>query len=217
MLSASVTGSALTADYVPKRSDVNSVLVVDNIDTDTLGRIAPMGRKFGKKYIAAPLIMTPELIKSSADVFPVEFLDLRLMHKAVVGHDHLSDIRIEKKYLRLQCERELKSMLVNLRQGFVRTAGDVINLKDLIITIYRSYPPIARSVLYLMDHEPPRERNAVASALQAVLDTNSTVLGEIDRIRKEDRRSEYSSLVELFWRYYTFLEGLSVRVDRMPY
>ena len=57
--SITITGSALTDDFDPGKSDVNSVFVLDEMDLKFLEILAPLGKKYGRKKIAAPLIMVP--------------------------------------------------------------------------------------------------------------------------------------------------------------
>ena len=62
-----VTGTAVTDDYNEKISDVNSIFVLKKMDLKFLELIAPLGKKYGKHKVAAPLIMTPDYIKTSLD------------------------------------------------------------------------------------------------------------------------------------------------------
>ena len=94
------------------------------MDLDFLDLLAPLGKKYGKKQIAAPLIMTPKYIDESSDVFPMEFLNIKLLHYPVFGNDIFKNLEISASYLRRQCERELKARLIGLRQGYISAAGD---------------------------------------------------------------------------------------------
>ena len=82
-----VTGTAITEDFDEKISDVNTLVVLKEMDLGFLELLAPLGKKYGKHKVAAPLIMTPDYIKSSLDVFPLEFLNFKLIHAAVFGED----------------------------------------------------------------------------------------------------------------------------------
>jgi hypothetical protein len=42
-------GSAVTQDYDPKISDINSVMVLHKMDLKFLALLAPLGKKYGKK------------------------------------------------------------------------------------------------------------------------------------------------------------------------
>jgi predicted nucleotidyltransferase len=82
-----IVGSALTRDFDPKNSDINSVVVLENMNLKFLEFLAPLGKKYGKKRIAAPLIMTPEYIDTSLDVFPIEFFNIQKLHYTIFGKD----------------------------------------------------------------------------------------------------------------------------------
>ena len=75
-----ITGSALTDDFNSKTSDVNSIFVLKEMDLNFLESFAPLGKKFGKKQVASPLIMTSEYIMNSLDVFPIEFLTIKSLN-----------------------------------------------------------------------------------------------------------------------------------------
>ena len=122
--SVHIVGSALTQDFDHKASDINSVIVLKKMDLKFLEFLAPLGKKFGRKRIAAPLIMTPEYIDTSLDVFPIEFFNIQQLHLTIYGDDNWLDLNIKKSDLRRQCEQELKVRHIGLRQGYVSAAGD---------------------------------------------------------------------------------------------
>src|SRR3990172_1460892 len=128
-----LVGSAVIPDYNEKLSDINSVIVLKKMDLRVLAFLAPLGKKYGKKRIAAPLVMTPEYIETSLDAFPIEFLDFRLIHKTVYGHDLLQDLRITMTNLRLECEREIKTKLIGLRQGYISSLGKKENIAVMLV------------------------------------------------------------------------------------
>ena len=47
-----ITGSALTDDFDPKISDINSVFILQEMDLKFLELLAPLGKKYGKKKIS---------------------------------------------------------------------------------------------------------------------------------------------------------------------
>ena len=109
--SMALTGSVLTKDFLPQSSDINSVVVLKEMDFKVLDGLSVLGRKYRKKRIRAPLLMTPEYISRSLDVFPVEFLDIKVLHRTVYGPDIFSDLKVDRPMLKLQCFRTLKSSL----------------------------------------------------------------------------------------------------------
>ena len=49
--SITITGSALTDDFDPDRSDINSVFVLHQMDLGLLEGLAPLGRKYRRQKI----------------------------------------------------------------------------------------------------------------------------------------------------------------------
>ena len=147
--SITITGSALTDDFDPKRSDINSIFVLNKMDLKFLELIAPLGKKYGKKGVSAPLIMTQEYIMSSLDVFPLEFLNIKLLHKTVFGEDLFKDMEINPSDLRLQCERELKVRMIGLRQGYISSAGDKKLLAKMFADSFSGYIPLFKGIILI--------------------------------------------------------------------
>ncbi len=158
--SVTVVGSSLTEDYRPATSDINTVVVVERHDMMALNAVASLARPMSRQKVTPPLLMTPSYIERSRDVFGVEFLDFQLTHKTILGDDPFAALHIEKKDVRLQCERELKATLVRLRQGYVTAAGDRTMIRDILISTGKGLAPLARAMLWLRDVERPKTMEA---------------------------------------------------------
>ena len=118
-----VYGPAVTGDFDPQVHAVRNVLVVEKVDLDALRRLSERGRQLGRDGIAAPLIMTPEYVKQSLDTFPLELIEIGETGSTVFGDNLFDDLSPEDAHVRLQCERELKVLLIGLRQGLLTAAG----------------------------------------------------------------------------------------------
>ena len=204
--SITITGSSLTDDFDPGKSDVNSVFVLDEMDLKFLEILAPLGKKYGKKRIAAPLIMTPEYIKNSLDVFPLEFLDIKLLHKTIYGEDIFHDLKIDQSDLRLQCERELKVRLIGLRQGYLSSSGDGKILTDMFIDSFSGYIPLFRGIIVLLGKEPPLRNHDVLTALEEVSGINTRVFRTVLKQKKQKTKLMMEQLNAIFEDYYTTLD-----------
>jgi predicted nucleotidyltransferase len=211
--SITITGSSLTDDFDPGKSDVNSVFVLDEMDLKFLEILAPLGKKYGKKRIAAPLIMTPEYIKNSLDVFPLEFLDIKLLHKTIYGEDIFHDLKIDQSDLRLQCERELKVRLIGLRQGYLSSSGDGKILTDMFIDSFSGYIPLFSRIIVLLGKEPPLRNHDVLTALEEVSGINTRVFRTVFKQKKQKTKLMMEQLNAIFEDYYTTLEKLGDITD----
>jgi hypothetical protein len=211
--SVHLIGSAITADYMPGKSDINSVFVLKEMDLDFLRLLAPLGKSFKKEGLSAPLIMTPQYIQSSLDVFPVEFLNFKLIHKTVLGEDILGALTVEKANLRLQVERELKSKLIWLRQGYLSTMGEKKALIENISTSITGFIPVFRAIIFLTGATPPVEKQAVIKKLQEHAELDSDIYEKMILIKENRLKPDKDELEELFRQYYKTTERLGRLID----
>ena len=118
-----VFGSIAAGTFDPSRHTARNALVLQTVDLEMLRQLAKDGAKLGKARIAAPLIMTPEYIESSLDAFPLEFIEIQQRHICVFGSDYFEGLSFNPTHVRLECERELKTLLISMRQSLLSAAG----------------------------------------------------------------------------------------------
>ena len=210
-----ITGSAVTEDYNQRLSDINSVLVFKQMDLSLVEALAPLGNKFRKQKIAAPLIMTPDYIQKSLDVFPIEFLNISLFHQTVFGEDIFKDLAIERAYLRLQCERELKVQLIGLRQGYLGSLGKPKTLTDGFVGAVAGYISLFRGIIYLLGHEVPSSSQDVISTLQDASGITLVVIKRILEAKQNPGKMPKEILNRIFEDCYTAIEKLGDMVDEI--
>jgi len=213
--SLTVVGSALTGDFVPGRSDINSVVVISEQRLDVLRALATMGKSMRKRRLAAPVLMTPAYIDRSRDVFGVEWLDFQRTHHTVVGPDPFTELTFAKGDVRLQCEREFKSVLVRMRQGYIRSLNRRALLWELMQSVVRGLAPYGRAMLWLRDVERPGEAEP---ALRLVADRFGVEVEAALEVRRKmgtRRVPDAVTLDMLFGQLYNLVEGLAEAVDRM--
>ncbi|MCG6974284.1 MAG: hypothetical protein LJE66_14165 [Desulfobacterales bacterium] len=211
--SITITGSSLTDDFDHKRSDVNSVLVLNKMDLGFLEVLASLGKRYGKKGISAPLIMTPEYIMHSLDVFPVEFLNIKLLHETLFGEDLFQNLEIDRKDLRIQCERELKVRLIGLRQGYIASMGDAKILSDLFVNTISGYIPLFRGMILILGKEPPLKNEDVLQVLENVSGVDTQVFKTVLKQNRQKTKMAISHLNVIFKDYYAAVEKLGDITD----
>ena len=118
-----IFGEVLDAGFDRSRGGAASAVVLERMDLDMLRRLAEHGPKLGRKHIGAPFVTTPDYIAASLDTFPLEFLEIHQRHATLCGQDHFESLELSPQYVRLQCEREFKRVLIRLRQGLLAAAG----------------------------------------------------------------------------------------------
>lgn len=212
-----LVGSALTEDYLEKVSDINSVIVLREMALEFLDILAPLGSKYGKTGIAVPWVIDPGYLQNSLDVFPLEFLSLKLVHHTLYGEDLLSGLTIDLKELKYQSERELMGRLIWLRRIYVSAMGDKKVLAGDIVRHFRGYPPLIRAILHLLGQaSPPRGLKAALEQLLKLTGTDTQVFEEIYAIKRNQSRPSKEEISGLFEKFYRATEQLAEVVDALP-
>lgn len=211
-----IVGSAVAPDYNEKTSDINSVVVLHSMDLKFVEFLAPLGKKYGKRRIAAPLIMTPEYIRRSLDAFPIEFHDFRLIHKTINGQDILSDLQIDRAHLRIQCEREIKTKLIGLRQGYISSLGKRDLLTSVLISSFTGCMALFRAIIVLLDREPPIRRAEVVSVFGDSTRIDTAPFTRMLELKTGRGKLSKEELLPLFELYYMALEATGKIIDELP-
>jgi len=213
--SVHIVGSALTADYDPKVSDINSVIVLHAMNLKFLSFLAPLGKKYGKKSVAAPLIMTPVYIDQSLDVFPIEFLNIQLVHHTLLGDDIFQNLEIKKSDLRQACERELKVRLIGLRQGYISARGDRKILARDFAASFAGYMPLFKAIIVLLGKTAPQNNLAILETLAAATNLDTSVFQQVLKQKNAGLRLSIEQLNTIFEDYYTTIEKLGEMVNAL--
>ncbi|MEJ2696711.1 MAG: hypothetical protein P8013_08675 [Candidatus Sulfobium sp.] len=208
-----LTGSAVTEDYDEKTSDINSIVVLKKMDLKFVEFLAPMGKKYRKKGISAPLIMTPDYIRTSLDVFPMEFLDFKHIHETVFGEDILKDLMVTDADLRHQCEREVKSRLIGLRQGYISSMGDKQVLTERLAGSISGYMPLFRGIICLMGKERPVKKHEVISELASATGVETAIFRKVLDIKRGRLTPGKEEVDKVFEEYYAATEKIGEIID----
>lgn len=208
-----LVGSVLTEDYLEKISDINSIIVLQKMDLAFLDILAPLGKKYRKKGIAVPLIMDAGSIRNSLDVFPIEFLNFKLVHQTIYGEDLLSGLEINKEELKYQCEREIRGKLVWLQKSYVSSMGDKKILAANIVSHLRGYLPLFRGILHLLGQAPPIALKKVLDLLFNLTGIETEIFEEIYAIKKNLKKPSKEEISQLFEKFYRATEKLAEVVD----
>ncbi|MDX9714657.1 MAG: hypothetical protein RBT37_04425 [Dissulfurispiraceae bacterium] len=208
-----IVGSAATEEFSAARSDINSIIVLQKTSNEIIKFIAPLGRKYARKKMAAPFIIPLHELTSSVDTFPVEFLNYKLMHKTLFGEDIFNNIQIEKKHLRLQSERELRLLHINMTRQFISILGRTSGIPDIIKYAVRNSIPLLRAIIYLLEGMPPLNKQAVISDFTNASGLNSDIFETALHIKEGTIKPDKTELENIFFNYCTALENVCKMVN----
>lgn len=198
-----------------KYSDYNILIIIENLTTDDLKTITkPLIKWSLKTKSSIPLIFDTKEFFNSADVFPIEFLDIKQNHKILYGEDVFEKINIDTKNLRHQCEFELKSKLLKLRQAYILTKGKKSKLKKLLIDTISTFLVLFESVIILAGKKFPEKKSEVLSLIKEIIDINTQPFEKILHLKQNKKEAKTYNIEELFIQYITEIEKVVDFVDK---
>ena len=163
-------GRVVAGTFDRFRHTARSVFVVGAIDLEMLKKLAEHGANLGRSAIAAPLVMTPDYIRSSCDTFPLELIEIKQKNATVFGEDHFDDLTFENGHVRLECERELKSVLIGMRQGLLAAAGRKKVIEALVVDVGERLLRTLRGMLWLKNDKDAKAAAHVVEAVEKIID-----------------------------------------------
>jgi predicted nucleotidyltransferase len=207
-------GSAARGDYHERTSDLNLLLVLSDVSPATLELLGRAVAHWERQGQPVPRLFTPELIADSADVFPIEFLDIGRERIVLHGADPFATLEVHPQHLRLQCERELREKMMRLREGYVEVQARPRQLERLLTDSYTTFLALFRGCLRLLGPDVPLHNDDVAAAFCERTGLDRKPFEEVGRLKRGEAAA--GDLRELFARYYGELTRAVALVNRLP-
>jgi len=213
LLAVILYGSAVGPDYIPEVSDLNLLVILQEVGPAQLEQALKYVKGWRKAKIT-PLFLDPRYIESSLDVFPIEFLEMKERHRLLWGEDPLEELEVPQENLRLQCEQELKGKWLKLRQVYLETGGDPKRLKRLMVASLRSFGVVLSALLRLKGFAvPPQEFLEVLAQAEEALELELLAFREAYQLKRGGRSLNRDALNALFARYLGEVRQLAQAAD----
>ncbi len=205
-------GSAARGDWQKGTSDFNLIVVLENLEPGTLEKMTPILKHWSGKGQPAPRIFSKAVIAESADVFPIEFLDIQSRRDVLHGRDPFASLTIHLDHLRLQCEREMREKMMRLREGYIEAHTNSRSLTRLLTDSYTTFVALFRGCLHLLGGDVPVHNREVVAAFCARADIDPAPFTEVDRLKLGERSSTEPKAT--FARYYEALTRAVHAINR---
>lgn len=208
-------GSAARGEYVAGKSDINFLVILTPTGMLKLRQAVEITQKWRPRHVQIPRVFTRDYIQVSLDSFPIEFLDLKLHHRAVFGANPLPDLQISPQNLRLQLEREFKGNLLHLREGLLGTGHDRDGLRSLLLRTIRAFAPLFEAFLFLKNETIPDTHKAVFQKIADLAGLDSGFIAPLFRLQEKNENLYREELWKLMENYINQIEKLTHYIDHM--
>jgi len=215
LVSVVLYGSAADGEFHPEYSDLNLICFVRDASFGALAKIAPVIAWWRTKKHHPPLVLTPAELITSADVFSIEFTDMKQRYRVLYGQDLLRELSVHMTRHREQLEYELREKLFLLRQHLLLAGTNEKQIWDVMLHSLSSFVTLFRHVLIeLGEQRRQHSREAVADLSKRVKFDDSAFLQLLDvRAKKTDRRELRAK--DVAPRYLKAIEQVATAVDTM--
>ena len=215
LVSIILYGSASGQDFQPGASDINLMVALTEDGIEQIDHAFGVVTKWRKRGLAVPLFLTETYVRSSLDVFPIEYLGFQRNHVQVFGKEILNDLEFKPEFLRLQCEREIKGKLLLLREAFMESGGKAKALKAVIKEALPALIAIFEALLHLREAALPSTRREIIRAAAAAFAIEVGVFEAILDIREGRSGLRDEEVVALFKGCLKEMRKLANRIDSL--
>lgn len=123
---------AFVAYGQPGAAPAPSLALVRTITADDLDQCAARSAAWRHGGCATPLLLTPEEFAGSLDAFPIEYGEILDTHRVLHGLDPFAGMTIRTEDLRRECETQVKSHLLHLRENYIECRGRQSEVAGLV-------------------------------------------------------------------------------------
>jgi len=208
-----VYGSATGADFIAGRSNVNTIAVLDRLDASALEPLLGPVKAGRKKGFVPPLLVSEEYVKTSLDVFPIEYLEIKDTEVVVYGEDIFSSLEVSHGNLRLECESQLRAAALRTRQAYLEIGLARRGAERVLHTSVTALVPVFKAILRLRGETLPRRKAEVVEAVGRALGTDTSIFTAVLRDKSGDEKIEGRDAHRILGEYVDAIEAVAAFVN----
>ena len=206
-------GSAARGDFHQGHSDLNVVCILRSLGVEELGRLAPVVKWWcAEQNEPAPLFFTKEELRHAANVFAIEILDMKRGRRVLYGADVVAEIEVPMNLHRVQIEHDLRTILLKLRQHYLRAPGDSKELAPVLRKSFSAVLTLLRHVVIAFEEEPPVAAHDIVARAAALTGSSTAAFGAMLKLRETGELHG-----EIVPAYGAYLKALEKTLDALEH
>ncbi len=213
LLSLVLYGSASMGDRLDQVSDLNVLCVLDRITTEELAKSEGVFHWWLQRGNPAPLLLTAEEVRTSADCFPMEYHDMREHRRVLYGADVIENLQIDNTAYRTQVEHELRAKQIRLRQKAAELLTQTEPLRKLLAHSISTFCVLGRHGLILSGHPARFKKSEVVAALERAMGRKLDSFRSILAVREAGKLMPGQAAKDLLEGYLSEIDALVRFVD----
>jgi len=203
---------AMVAYGAASASPAPSLALVRAISADDLDLCAARAAAWHRAGCATPLLLTPEEFSGSLDAFPIEYGEIVDTHRLLYGANPFTGLVIRTEDLRRECETQVKSHLVHLRENYIECRGRQSDIGALVADAAPAFALILRRLARL-DGLPAATNGDLSAYAAKRPGLDARTVGDVLALASH-RHESGADAVRLYPAYLAAVEQLWRFIDR---
>jgi predicted nucleotidyltransferase len=215
LVSVVLYGSAAEGEFHPEYSDLNLLCVLRDASFPALARMVDVVQWWRGKKHRPPLVLTSQELTASADVFSIEFVDMKHRYRVLLGEDVLRDLNVPMRMHRAQLEYELREKMFLLRQHILLAGNDEKQLWEVMLNSLSSFTTLFRHVLLELGEQSRKHSREAVEELASRLNFDASPFVHLIDVRAKRVDRKGLRAADVAQRYLSSIEKVSNAVDTM--
>ena len=205
-------GSAARGDFREGHSDLNVVCILRSLTVEELGRLAGVVKWWCvDQKEPAPLFFTHEELRQAADVFAIEISDMKQGRRVLYGEDLVGAMDVPMNLHRLQIERDLRTVLLKLRQHYLRAPGNAHELAPVLRKSFSGVLTLLRHIVMAFGETPPVHAKEIVVRVAVLTGADSSPFEALLKLRESGEFQ--GDIVPMYGAYLKALEKVLHALD----
>ena len=208
-------GSAANGEFHREFSNINLLCLLRETLFPDLAHLADAVESWTRQKHPAPLLLTQEELSRSADVFSIEFMDMKRRYRVLFGDDVLHDLEIPMHLHRAQLEYELREKLILLRQRILSAARHDKQLWEIMLGSLSAFTTLFRHALIALGDPGILSSRDAIRALHSRIAFDPSAFEHLFDIRERRADRTQFDARQILNNYLLAIQQVTAAVDTM--
>ena len=213
----SVIAFGSKANVEDAKNNLNLMIVTNTLNAENLYAISKPIQKWVKAKNPIPVVMNRDEWYSSFDVYAIEYADIKENYRLIYGEDLVPTIFVDKHFLRLECETEIKSLLLKYKNNFILNIKSDKEMKKVLDKVIKTLLVIFRSVLRLHNCAVPYRAVDIIEFVSNYISFNKIVMLKLAKVKFENDYYTKQELMYIEAELVNDLQNILKQIDAMHF
>lgn len=207
-------GSSVTGEFQSKHSHLDVLCVVEKADVTDLDALRPAVDWWMRKNNPEPRVFTAEELRRSADIFAIEFMDMKERHTVLFGEDVIANISVPLHFHKIQVERELRTNSLRLRQALLVAPKKTKARLRIMVSSVSSFVALFRHALIALGDPPAANKRDAVDRISKIMGGSPGGFHAVLDFREGKRTENEIDVAGALQNYVDLVERVTNEVDR---